>query len=69
MGVSDNIRRAGPSKTAVIDQNKLGLKVDPGPYVATVMEHVKGNRLGQLKVFIPEWGGDISPTTEYTTVS
>jgi len=69
MGVSDNIRRAGPSKTAVIDQNKLGLKVDPGPYVATVMEHVKGNRLGQLKVFIPEWGGKISPTTEYTTVS
>lgn len=68
MGQSNN-RRSGPAKTSYVDHNKMGIKVDPGPYVATVMEIVKGNRLGQLRVSIPEWAGDTSAGDNYITVS
>ena len=62
-------RRTGSSQTASVDNKKTGIKVEPGPYVATVVGHVKGSRMGQLEVFIPEWGGDISDGTKYIQVS
>lgn len=46
-----------------------GYKVDPGPYVATVIRHVEGTRMGQLQVYIPEWGGQSGDPNSQVTVS
>ena len=43
------------SETAT-DSNRSGYSKDAGPYVGTVVGHVTGNRMGQLLVYIPEFG-------------
>lgn len=67
MGQSNN-RRTGPAQTSYVDPKKSGIKVDPGPYVATVMNIIKGPRLGQLEVLIPEWGANATPDGKYIKV-
>ena len=54
---SDNSRRSGSAATATPDLQKISIKIDPGPYVGTVVSHITGNRLGQLQVYIPELSG------------
>lgn len=49
-------RGANPWFTA--DAQKSGFTVDPGPYEAIVKQHVTGTRMGQLMVYIPDWGGN-----------
>jgi len=46
--------KASSSATA---SSKGGYTVDVGPYEAVVISHVDGTRSGQLKVYIPDWGG------------
>lgn len=54
---SDNSRRSGSAETATPNLQKISIKIDPGPYVGTVVSHITGNRLGQLQVYIPELAG------------
>jgi len=67
MGQSNN-RTSRPAQTSYVDPRKTGIKVDPGPYVATVMEIIKGPRLGQLGVIIPEWEGSSDSDGQYIKV-
>jgi Type VI secretion system/phage-baseplate injector OB domain len=53
---SNQIRTTGMQSSAKAD-GKSGYIVDPGPYEAIVTAHVLGTRAGQLKVWIPDWGG------------
>lgn len=53
---SEQIRTSGIDPTAKAD-GKSGYNVDPGPYEAIVIQHVNGTRMGQLQVYIPDWGG------------
>jgi hypothetical protein len=46
-----------------------GNLVDPGPYEAVVLSHVQGTRMGQLLVWVPDWGGTQSNPTEQAVVS
>ena len=55
--MADNqIRRTGANPATKAD-GKSGFTVDPGPYEAIVVGHVQGTRMGQLQVYIPDWGG------------
>lgn len=68
---SSQDRKSGAAASAKADA-KSGFTVDPGPYEAEVVEHVVGSRMGQLRVYIPEWGantGDWFNTTLYPVVS
>jgi hypothetical protein len=76
MATSQSIK-SGAALSAKADA-KSGFTVDPGPYEATVIEHIVGSRMGQLRVYIPEWGGTsertgLNPgqpdTIEYPVVS
>jgi len=60
MGDSNQIRKTGADPKAKADGDS-GLTIDPGPYEAVVMSHVRGNRMGQLEVYIPDWGGSYDP--------
>ena len=53
---TNQIRRTGADPAAKAD-SKSGYTVDPGPYEAVVISHVQGSRMGQLQVYIPDWGG------------
>jgi hypothetical protein len=46
-----------------------GNLVDPGPYEAVVLSHVQGTRMGQMVVWIPDWGGTQSNPSAQATVS
>lgn len=48
---------------------KSGFSINPGPYEATVMEHVQGSRMGQLLVYIPEISGVTPELSNYIPVS
>ncbi len=62
---TDSIRRTGPDPIAKADPKRTGYTIDPGPYEATVVGTVEGTRLGQLKVYIPDFAGLGSlPTTK-----
>lgn len=68
---SSQDRKSGAAASAKADA-KSGFTVDPGPYEAEVIEHIVGSRMGQLRVYIPEWGantGDFFNTTLYPIVS
>ena len=55
--MADNqIQRTGANPAAKAD-GKSGYTVDPGPYEAIVTAHVQSTRMGQLQVYIPDWGG------------
>ena len=55
--MADNqIRRTGVDPAAKAD-GKSGYNVDPGPYEAIVVKHVEGTRMGQMLVYIPDFGG------------
>lgn len=64
---SNSIRTSGA--TEVSSSKKSGFTVDPGPYEATVMQHVEGTRMGQLLVYIPEISGATPETSNYIPVS
>lgn len=53
---SNQIRRTGADPAAKAD-GKSGYTVDPGPYEAIVVKHVEGTRMGQMLVYIPDFGG------------
>jgi len=65
---TSNLRRSGadPAGTAT---SKDGYAVDPGIYEAVVVKHVNGSRSGQLKVYIPDWGGLANNPDNQITVS
>ena len=57
MGDSTAVRKSGAGANAKATGKKSGFNVDSGPYEAIVTGHVKGTRMGQLIVTIPDWGG------------
>lgn len=57
-GDTNRYRSTKPNADAKASSERSGQTVDAGPYVATVVGHVKGSRLGQLKVMVPDWQGD-----------
>jgi hypothetical protein len=67
--MADNqVRRTGANPAAKAD-GKAGFTVDPGPYEAIVVGHVQGTRMGQLQVFIPDWGGKQTDPSNQIVVS
>jgi hypothetical protein len=66
---TNTFTRSGADPTVKADGKNSGITVDPGPYEAIVLGHVKGPRSGQLKVYIPEWGADKTNPTAQATVS
>lgn len=62
MGSSSQTRQAGPDKEVTVDPRRGGERVDPGPYVATVIGYKEGSRMGELIVSIPDWSGYVDPT-------
>lgn len=67
--MADNqIRRTGVDPSTKSD-GKTGYNVDPGPYEAVVVQHITGTRMGQLLVYIPEWGGIQSNSENQIVVS
>jgi hypothetical protein len=58
-------RKSGPAPGAAANGSS-GFTVSPGPYEAIVQGHVKGSRMGQLIVTIPDWGAGVTP---YDTTS
>lgn len=59
----------GKADPAFAPDLKSGYTVDPGPYEAIVVGHVKSTRMGQLKVWIPDWGGRQNNPKSQATVS
>lgn len=68
MGQTNSMARSGANPAAKADF-KSGQAVDPGPYEAIVTGHVVGSRMGELQVYIPEWGGLQTDPTKQITVS
>jgi hypothetical protein len=67
--MADNqIQRTGANPAAKAD-GKSGYTVDPGPYEAIVTAHVQSTRMGQLEVYIPDWGGLQTDPDNQITVS
>lgn len=63
MADSNQYRKNGMDKKTMPNPNKSGIKVDPGPYIATVTGYVKdGINLGQLIVTIPDFDGQQTST-------
>lgn len=52
----DFIRKSGAAPGAKLDANS-DYTIDPGPYEAEVIAHIENTRMGQIKVYIPDWGG------------
>jgi Type VI secretion system/phage-baseplate injector OB domain len=52
---TETTRRKGAGVTGKADR-RSGFTVDPGPYEAIVKKVVPGSRMGQLRVWIPDWG-------------
>ena len=68
--MSSNSERSSTGSTSyTADSKNSGTTIDPGPYVATVIKHVEGSRMGQLLVYIPDWGDDLDDPDSQTTVS
>jgi hypothetical protein len=52
-------KRVGKKITEFYDRNLMaGIRIDPGPYEATVKSNVDPARHGRLQVYIPEMGGN-----------
>ncbi|HET8688727.1 MAG TPA: phage baseplate assembly protein V [Methanosarcina sp.] len=66
---SNQIRRSGANPTMKADGKKSGFTIDPGPYEAIVQGYVKGSRMGQLIVTVPEWSGLAGHDTDHLVVS
>ena len=54
---TNSTRKSGAGSEGKADK-KSGFTVDPGPYEAVVKRIVPGSRMGQLQVWIPDWGDD-----------
>jgi hypothetical protein len=53
---SDNLRPgSGPHRETTLNSDKV--RVDPGPYEAIVIRHIKNSRMGELRVYIPDLSG------------
>lgn len=63
---SEQIRKTGADPNSVYDSSTTG--INSGPFEATVVAHVEGNRLGQLRVKITEQVGRLTEFTEDDTV-
>ena len=68
-GGSNKVRRKGANSGSKANGKQSGFTVDAGPYEATVLGHVKGTRMGELKVSIPDWPGTDSLPDDGITVS
>lgn len=51
------IRKSGADPAAKADGKSTGITVDPGPYEAEIISHVVGTRMGEMMVYIPDFGG------------
>jgi len=60
----NSIRRSGADKSGSANSKDSGYTIDPGPYEATVLGHVKGSRSGQLLVSIEDQNIPIGPENE-----
>lgn len=69
--MADNtVRRRGVAEGAEFANSKdSGFTVDPGPYEAVVVKHAKSTRMGQLQVWIPDWGGNKEDPANQVVVS
>lgn len=54
---SSIIRKSGSDPAAKADGKSTGMTVDPGPYEAEIISHVVGTRMGEMMVYIPDFGG------------
>jgi hypothetical protein len=59
--MDDRVEKNNANPDATATGKKSGSTVDPGPYEAIVVSHVQGTRMGQLGVYIPDWGGIPDP--------
>jgi len=66
--MEDNVK-SGAGRDSTDSGEREGIQKDPGPYIGTVISHVKGTRMGQLKVYIPEFGSTPNNEERYLTVS
>jgi len=64
---TEQIRKSGPNSTAVYDSKTSAM--NSGPFEAVVVSHVEGNRLGQLRVKIPELTGVLTQSNIDDTVT
>lgn len=58
----ESIRKTGPDPNAVYNSKSAGVYQNPGPFEAVVVQHVEGNKLGQLRVKLVESSGLVTPT-------
>jgi hypothetical protein len=68
MGKSSFMRRRGADPTSKADA-KSGYNLDTGPYEAEVIGWVPGTRQGQMRVWVPDWGGLKTDPNSQATVS
>ena len=66
------IRRTGADPNLTADSRSTAQSINPGPYIAEVVKHVTGTRMGQIKVWISDRGGektdvDSLPTATYVS--
>lgn len=54
---SSIIRKSGSDPAAKADGKSTGMTIDPGPYEAEIISHVVGTRMGEMMVYIPDFGG------------
>lgn len=66
---TDQNRKTGADPAAKADSKSAGTAVDPGPYEAIVVSHVQGTRMGQLLVYIPDFGGEKTDPNNQIVVS
>ena len=62
-------RRSGADPASKADSKNTDSTVDSGPYEAVVVSHVVGTRMGQLMVYIPDFGGEKTDPNNQIPVS
>jgi hypothetical protein len=62
------LTRGSAGKQAQGDLKKTGFAQNPGPFVARVLAHVEGSRMGELRVQIPEFSGLVTANKNSTGI-
>lgn len=61
-------RPSGRKLPPYLEKNTGTFRYDPGPYVGVVKDNRDPTRLGRLRVWIPDFGGDEDNSRNWTTV-
>ena len=67
--MATNQFRSKSANPAARADAKTGAMVDPGPYEAIITAHIKNTRMGQLRVWIPDFGGKLDDPDNQIVVS